>query len=97
MNGAAKGSLVDAKSPPNLSIRALGTDKIKSVELLRWQKPDKKFQTIKEWKPGAFNFKTEFKDETFQPGAIYYTRVTQEKPVRGLTAMAWSSPIWTQR
>jgi hypothetical protein len=97
MNGAEMGSLVETKSPPNLSIRALGTDKIKSVELLRWQKPDKKFQTIKEWKPGAFNFKTEFKDETFQPGAIYYTRVTQEKPVRGLTAMAWSSPIWTQR
>lgn len=95
LNGAEMGSQVECKSSPNLFIRALGTDTIKSVELLRWQQPDKKFQTIKEWKPGALDFRIEFTDETFQLDAIYYARVTQEKPVRGLTAMAWSSPIWT--
>ena len=44
---------------------------------------------------GSLDFETDFKDEAYQSGAIYYVRVTQEKRVRGLTAMAWSSPIWT--
>jgi hypothetical protein len=97
LNDTPMGQTATVSAAPTLRIRALGTDVISSVELLRWQPAGDKFTVIKAWQPEALDFADNYRDAEFQPGAIYYTRVTQKNPVRGLTAMAWSSPIWTQR
>jgi hypothetical protein len=97
VNETPMGQTAVVSAPPTLRIRALGTDVISSVELLRWLPAGGKFTVIKAWQPETLDFAETWRDGEFQPGAIYYARVTQKNPVRGLTAMAWSSPIWTQR
>lgn len=96
VNETPMGQTAAVSAPPTVRIRALGTDVISSVELLRWQPAQDKFTVIKTWQPDALDFADTYRDAEFQPGAVYYMRMTQKNLVHGLTAMAWSSPVWTK-
>ncbi len=95
-NGVSMGRLVRVESAPEFEISASGTDVIARVELLRYQKPQEKFEVIKVWKPDTWDFSAKYRDADYQDGAIYYTRLAQKNLVRGKYVMAWSSPIWTE-
>ena len=89
------GRLVAVSAPPKLSFRAVGTDIITAMELLRYAPGDEAFSVVKRWEPSATELRAESVDEDWTAGAIYYVRVRQRNLVRGLAVMAWSSPIWT--
>jgi hypothetical protein len=90
------GQVAEVDAPPSLHIRAIGTDVIERVELLKHQAPLQEFAVLKDWHPDSLAFEADYRDTDFQPGAVYYTRLTQKKPVRNRPAMAWSSPVWTR-
>lgn len=79
---------------PEFSITLHGTDEIEWVELLRYQPGQEKFEVVKRWEPGTWDFANSFSDTEARPGGVYYCRAKQVTPVRGRWAMAWSSAIW---
>ena len=95
LNRVSMGSLVAVSAPPRLSVRAVGTDIITAMELLRYAPGNEAFSVVKRWEPSATELRAESVDEDWRAGAIYYVRVRQRNLVRGLAVMAWSSPIWT--
>ncbi|MEW6305348.1 MAG: DUF3604 domain-containing protein, partial [Verrucomicrobiota bacterium] len=95
VNGTPMGQTVALEKPPKIHVRACGTDTIEWIELLRWYPGREKFEVVKTWWPNMLDFEDEYRDDSFQKGAIYYVRLQQQKKVRGLAAMAWSSPVWT--
>jgi len=95
LNNAPMGSLVAGSGIPELKILALGTDGIRKVDLLKFQSPAKQFDVIKTWQPDTLDFEASYRDEAFQPGAVYYVRLEQRHRIRGRAVMAWSSPIFT--
>jgi hypothetical protein len=96
LNGSGMGQMVQTDGPPVLRVRALGTDTIAAVEILRYQTPAEKFEVVQRWSPNALDFTGEFTDETHVPGAVYYVRLRQEAPIRHRAVQAWSSPLWTE-
>ena len=68
---------------PELYIRAIGTDKIVKVEII---KNGKVIFTQKSLKN---KIELKYKDKEFKENSYYYIRVTQQD-----YEMAWSSPIW---
>lgn len=95
LNRHGMGSLVAVSAPPRLEVRAVGTDIISKLELLRFAPGDEAFSVAKRWEPSATELRAEHVDEAWRAGAIYYVRLRQRNLVRGLAVMAWSSPIWT--
>jgi hypothetical protein len=97
VDGAAMGQTVRAARAPKIELRVVGTDTIEWVELLRWQPGTTSFEVIRRWEPATLEFADTYRDRSHVPGAIYYARVKQARLVRNRVAMAWSSPVWTEK
>ena len=80
------GDIIIGSSAPELKIRAIGTDRIKQVVIVKNQS----FVYIGH--PDTQTVEFEFRDEDFEPGPnYYYVRVWQRDG-----QLAWSSPIWIE-
>ncbi|MFC2084395.1 DUF3604 domain-containing protein [Bacteroidota bacterium] len=85
-------------SPPLFFIRVGGTNKIESVELVKYD--SKGFRVIYKETPDSDTAVIQFRDLDFSENSLYYLRVKQVDEIwRGVWAyptaeMAWSSPIW---
>lgn len=85
------------KSTPEINVSVIGTDEILSVEALRYQQDDDKFQVIQTWQPGTWEFEGSFRDVDVKPSeeaAVYYCRIEQRYKIRNRPVMAWSSPVF---
>ena len=87
------GGQVVLNEPPNISIHAIGTDQIAQLELLKFESGSD-FEVIKQWSSEKTELTVDFVDSDNHSDAIYYVRLAQKGLIRGLPAMAWSSPIW---
>lgn len=96
LNGEPMGRVVRGAYAAALSLSAVGTDAIQSVELLRHDPDGEGFQVINTWTPNALEFNKQYTDQSFQAGCVYYMRLRQVNEVGGRIVMAWSSPIWTR-
>ncbi|NOZ42918.1 MAG: DUF3604 domain-containing protein [Alphaproteobacteria bacterium] len=97
INGTPMGQTIRVKGVPDIRIKVIGTGALDWVELLRYQPGDKDFQVIRHWQLTGWSFEGAYRDKSFKPGAIYYVRVKQKYKIRRRIAMAWSSPIWTEK
>ena len=82
------GDIIDSDSgeAPTLVIKAVGTDRIKQLIIVKNQ------QIIYERRPNADSTTIRFQDKDFEPGSnYYYVRVLQNNGM-----VAWSSPIWVE-
>ncbi len=96
-NGVRMGNTVKGLSNPEFLIKAIGTDTIAWIELLRYVPgQDGSFYVIHKWETNQDKITLRATDNEFQPGAIYYVRLQQRYKINGRVAMAWSSPIWTE-
>lgn len=82
--------------PVPIRVGAVGTDLIDLVEVLRHIDGQPGFAVIAELAPLERQVDWAFDDdrEAGAGAAIYYVRLRQRGRVRGLLAMAWSSPVW---
>jgi hypothetical protein len=88
-NNLTMGSAVKTTGAPLLYYEVLGTDKIKSVELIKF---DGRYSVLSTNAPLGDTASFHFRDNTFRKKAFYYVRVTQADG-----NMAWSSPIWVEQ
>ncbi len=80
------GDIFEASTAPKLKIRALGTDRIKQIVIVKNQ------QFVYTAHPNTEEVNLEFLDRNFEPGSnYYYVRVLQNNE-----QIAWSSPIWVE-
>ncbi len=80
------GDIIKSNEAPKLKIRAIGTDKIKQLIIVKNQ------TFVYTGRPNTKEVYIEFQDRDFEPGAnYYYVRVLQNDE-----QMAWSSPIWVE-
>ena len=78
------GDIFQAQSRPTIWLRAVGTGKIKRIDIVK----DNSF--IYTAKPLTSEYALQFSDTTLEEGeSYYYVRVLQENG-----QVAWSSPIW---
>jgi len=88
--GAAEhlmGESFSGPAEPKLSVRVIGTNAIKQVDIIK----DRKF--IYTSRPGTRQFNVVFTDTQSSPAeSWYYARVLQEDG-----QLAWSSPVWITR
>jgi len=94
VNGTTMGQQAPAHEKAGVHVKAHGTDVIEWVEVLRWLPGEAAFTVVQRWEPKALDFDVMWEDTETKPGAIYYTRLRQEKLVHKRVAMAWSSPVW---
>ena len=87
------GGTLSATGPVSIRLRAVGTDVIDSVQVLRHRKGHPGFQIIRDESPAKEQVVLSFSDGGFTEDAVYYARVRQRHRVRESIAMAWSSPI----
>ena len=87
------GGTLSATGPVSIRLRALGTDVIDSVQVLRHRKGHPGFQIIRDESPAQEQVVLSFTDGGFTGDAVYYARVRQRHRVRESIAMAWSSPF----
>jgi len=97
IDGTPMGHTLKVNGTPDIKIGVIGTGPLEWVELLRYQKGDKKFRVIRHWNVTGWSFNGQYHDNSFKPGAIYYCRVRQKYKVDRIVAEAWSSPIWTKK
>ncbi len=95
VGGHPMGSTVSLSKPPKVRVRAIGTDTIAWVEVLRLDERDGEFDVIQRWEPRRAEFEGAFVDESYRPGSVYYTRLQQARDIRERAVMAWSTPVWT--
>ncbi len=80
------GDVIDSDQAPILTIRAIGTDRIKQLVIVKNQ------EIIYTRHPYADEITLRYRDESFETGAnYYYVRVVQNNGM-----VAWSSPIWVE-
>jgi hypothetical protein len=80
------GDIIRADTAPMLTIRAIGTDTITQLVIVKNQR------IIYSGRPNARTVDLEFSDHDFETGAnYYYVRVLQHDG-----QLAWSSPIWVE-
>lgn len=93
------GEEFDTAEPLTFRVRAAGTNKLASIELVKYDH-NSGYQVIKNVVPDGEICEFQFTDSTFSENSFYYVRVKQVDEVwRGAWAyptaeMAWSSPIW---
>ena len=76
----------DSEQAPTLVIKAVGTDRIKQLIIVKNQ------EIIYERRPNADSTTIRFRDTDYEPGSnYYYVRVLQNNGM-----VAWSSPIWVE-
>ena len=73
---------------------AVGTDVIEVVEVLRHQVGEPGFRVLSTLHPLDDRVEWDLSDDPGPGAAVYYVRLRQRGLVRGLVAMAWSSPVW---
>lgn len=72
---------------PTFSIKILGTNKLRQVDLIR------DYEFVYTVKPEGSNYETTWQDNRFVPGThLYYIRAQQEDE-----SLVWSSPVWIER
>ena len=98
INGVPMGGQVkwDGSKPIRLRGRAIGTDVIERIEVLRLAKEQPGFQVIYDASPTKEEVEFAFEDRDSYAEAVYYLRLRQRHLVRERIAMAWSSPIWVK-
>lgn len=80
------GDIVRADRAPRLSVRVVGTDRIKQFVIVKNQR------IVYTSHPNHEEYSFEYRDREFEPGAnYYYIRVVQNDG-----QVAWSSPIWVE-
>jgi len=94
INDVAMGKSVEVGDTASVRVRAVGTDVIDSVEVLRHVKGKTGFQVIHQVSPSDHTISVHFDDHPPKGKAIYYVRLRQRQLVRDRIAMAWSSPVW---
>ncbi len=97
VNGTPMGQQAPHQENANVHIKAHGTDVIEWVEVLRWLPGEATFTVVQRWEPKSLDFEATWEDAPSTPGAIYYTRLRQQKLVHKRIAMAWSSPVWVAK
>ena len=80
------GDIVESGQAPLLSVRAIGTDRIKQFVIVKNQ------QIVYTSHPNREEFALDYRDRNFEAGSnYYYIRVVQNDG-----QVAWSSPIWVE-
>lgn len=81
------GDVINAENAPKLRARAIGTNDITQVVIVKNQ------TFVYTARPNSKQVDFEFVDTNFEPGSnYYYLRVVQDD-----RKVAWSSPIWVER
>ncbi|MHB1686796.1 MAG: DUF3604 domain-containing protein [Ignavibacteriaceae bacterium] len=84
--------------PPTFYVKVAGTNKIKSIELIKYDLNG--YRTIHTDHPNSETSIFNYTDSQFNENSFYYVRVTQVDEHRHgpwaytTSEMAWSSPIW---
>ena len=94
VGGIAMGGEGLARRPLRVEASAVGTDIIELVEVLRLVEGRPGFRVLAEARPNADRFEWALDDDPGPAAAVYYLRLRQRGRVRGVAAMAWSSPVW---
>ena len=80
------GDVIRSDAAPRLSVRAVGTDRIKQFVIVKNE------QIVYTSHPNHEEYSLEYRDREFEPGSnYYYVRVLQNDG-----QVAWSSPIWVE-
>jgi hypothetical protein len=99
-DGHHMGSTYEAARPPQFHVRVGGTNRIDSVQLVKYT--GEGYVTLHSDRPAGDTSEFRFTDEDFSGDSMYYVRVTQVDEYPGRTyadpapEMAWSSPIWIE-
>jgi hypothetical protein len=96
VNNIAMGGHATVKKKAPIHARAVGTDIIERIEVLRHTENQPGFQIIRQASPADEIVTLDFEDHPPGASAIYYVRVWQRALVRERLGMAWSSPIWVK-
>jgi Protein of unknown function (DUF3604) len=97
-DGHVMGSEYQSSTPPRLTGRVAGTNRLASVEVVRLAAG--RYATVFSAKPERETFEFDFVDTSVVGPAMYYLRVMQVEEYPGrlyshsTAEMAWSSPIW---
>jgi hypothetical protein len=94
INKLSMGSHTSVTKRAQIHVRAVGTDIIDGIEVLRHTDNQPGFQIIHHATPADEVVTLDFDDQPPAGLAIYYVRLWQRALVRERSAMAWSSPIW---
>ncbi|UCF36062.1 MAG: DUF3604 domain-containing protein [Acidobacteriota bacterium] len=97
INQVEMGQQVTVETIPFLSLEVHGTRSIETVEILRYSASEGGFNVVFSMSPDSLDFNWSSQDTAFREDSVYYARVLQRGVVRGLPAMAWSSPIWVRK
>jgi hypothetical protein len=94
VGGVAMGAQGAAARPLQIRTDVVGTDIVELVEVLRWVDGTAGFHVIAQHRGTTESVSWHVTDDPGPTAAIYYVRLRQRGLVRGVTAMAWSSPVW---
>ncbi len=94
VGGIEMGGSGPAGRPITIETAAIGTDVIEEIELLRAVEGQPGFRVVAVHRPRADRLEWRVQDDPGAGAAIYYVRLRQRGLVRGVVAMAWSSPVW---
>ncbi len=97
VNGHHMGEEFTASDTPKVTFRAVGTDAIVMIEVVKLDLSSKKFTRLGILQPDSEDVSGEFWDKEFAHESMYYLRLKQKNLVRGREVWAWSSPIWVKR
>jgi hypothetical protein len=87
------GSVLPMSEDLTIRISAVGTDHIRSLELMRYDAVSGSWEAIITKEPGTIEFELEETMPNEGP-AIFYLRLEQVNVVNERPVRAWSSPIW---
>ncbi|MDE0105504.1 MAG: DUF3604 domain-containing protein [Bryobacterales bacterium] len=80
------GDIIDSDRPPRLTVRVIGTDRIKQFVIVKNE------QIVYTSHPNQEQYSFEYTDRNFEAGSnYYYIRALQNDG-----QVAWSSPIWVE-
>jgi Protein of unknown function (DUF3604) len=88
INGNPMGSEIESSGTVNIDARAIGTDNVALVEIVKYSESEG-WRTVLRETPGNLFWDGSFDEENFVESSVYYLRITQRDGF-----MAWSSPIW---
>lgn len=94
INGTPMGQETVIHGVASIHVRAIGTDIVDQVDLLRHISGKPGFQIIDQQFPAAEAVSFTFLDHPPTGQAVYYLRLRQRNSVSGRPVMAWSSPVW---
>ena len=96
VNGQLAGTRAATDGPPRIQFEVHGTDAIEWVELVTFDRGERRYSVLKRWTPGGPHLRESFTDMGYSDRSFYYVRVRQRELVEHRVVMAWSSPIWIE-